>query len=665
MKGARRRYRALVALLAGLLAGAFLPEARAYIEAPHSLGKIVNLCTNVVLLRVEKVDREKNLILFRKVRDIKGLHSGEVVKHNIGRRGRNPGEWRVIMEWAEVGKTAIFFHNGGMSVTCIGHAWYQSGKFDAWWTLIHGEPFLPRTYCGPTGQLADLVTEMLQGKEVVLPCLADGSKDDLLRGRGRIQRMKASLTLDYDARRDFVGWGGEAFRRLDSMAGFTHSFTLPGTSPDAQAVCCLDVNGDGKPDVCLVGSGRLLVLKNVGDSLDTLAIPGLPTGCRAAAWADYNGDGKPDLLLATPAGPKLYTNLGNGTFRDDSNLLPRQPGWDLTAAVWIDCDGDGKPDILLANGFHGLVLFRNKGPASRPAFEDVSEAVGLGPNGVGSTVKGDSLTVCDVDGDGRPDFLYGAGKGVLVLNMPRGFIQARDCGISFRAGQVRPAFGDYDHDGLPDLFVPQKDGGKLFHNEGGGHFRDVTAQAGLGRFPGWATSAAWGDVDGDGNLDLVVGCLRGPNRFFRNKGGTFEDASEAAGLNRRVFNTQAVALADLNGDGVLDVVFNNEGQESCVLLGKRGWSAGPPTGAEPGAEEPDREGDEAAAEDADRASPDDDPTGAASRAAALVSPMPERPRPVGYFRVTLPEPFARRRPLRLAVPAEDGVRNPARREPPK
>jgi hypothetical protein len=65
-----------------------------------------------------------------------------------------------------------------------------------------------------------------------------------------------------------------------------------------------------------------------------------------------------------------------------------------------------------------------------------------------------------------------------------------------------------------------------------------------------------------------VGCLRGPNRFFRNRGdGTFEDASVKLGLNRKVFNTQAVCLADLNGDGVLDMVFNNEGQDPIVLLG--------------------------------------------------------------------------------------------------
>jgi hypothetical protein len=75
-------------------------------------------------------------------------------------------------------------------------------------------------------------------------------------------------------------------------------------------------------------------------------------------------------------------------------------------------------------------------------------------------------------------------------------------------------------------------------------------------------------VDNDGYLDLVVGCINGPNHYFRNKGdGTFEDASESIGLNQRIFNTQAVCLVDLNNDGVLDMVFNNEGQESCVLLG--------------------------------------------------------------------------------------------------
>jgi hypothetical protein len=180
-----------------------------------------------------------------------------------------------------------------------------------------------------------------------------------------------------------------------------------------------------------------------------------------------------------------------------------------------------------------------------------------------------------VDGNGRPDILYGAGTGLLLRNTPQGFIEAKDCGISYRPGKVGPVFGDFDNDGHSDLFVPQTGGCKLYRNDGKGHFQDVTAGSGeLARMTGLVTSAAWGDFDNDGHLDLLVGCLRGPNRFFRGKGdGTFSEMTENLGLQQRIFNSQAVALVDLNNDGMLDAVFNNEGQESCVLLGNREWAA--------------------------------------------------------------------------------------------
>src|SRR5262249_448909 len=167
--------------------------------------------------------------------------------------------------------------------------------------------------------------------------------------------------LDYNPKRDFVGWGGEDFRRLQGMPGFSHYSAVARVDPEAQAISSVDINGDGKPDLCLAGGPPIPPLHNGHAPLNELTPPG-PPGCRASVWADYNGDGKPDLLLATPAGPKLYTNEG-GTFRDDSHLLPHEPGYNLTAAAWIDYDGDGRPDLLLGNGFHGLRLYRNKGPA--------------------------------------------------------------------------------------------------------------------------------------------------------------------------------------------------------------------------------------------------------------------------------------------------------------
>jgi hypothetical protein len=645
-----RRVSLVLALIATAAASSlFVPSGRAYVEAPMSLGAVVAQSSHIVLMRVESVNKQNNSIVYRKVKDIKGKHPSDVIKHAIGRNGLRPDEWKPPVNWAEPGKLAVFFHNGGASETCIGTWWYQAYAGGEWWNHSHGEPYLLRSYSGPPEKLAALVAQMLEGREVIAPCMVDGAnKEDLHQRRGKIQRLKVSLKIqDYNPKRDFIGWGGEDFRRLFGMPGFTHLSALPRTDPEAQAISITDFDGDGKQDLCLVGGGRVVIMQNAGEALNEFVLPGV-SGARSAIWADFNGDARPDLLLVTPSGPRLFLNTATG-FREETHLLPKEALIGATAAVWIDYDGDGKPDLLVAHGYHGLRLYRNTldaaplikqldsddfperdraytllegvGPAVEPVlrqalagkvsvefrqrveklsqrwkngpgtiapvkskaviptwFTDVSTQVGLGTTGIGADLKGDALTVCDVNGDGIPDFLY---AGILVLGgkNERGeiaFSAVKDSGIAWGAGKVSAVFADFDGDGNPDLVLAAKTGVKLYTGDGKGRFTNVTGKSGdLAGFNGWATSAAWGDIDNDGQLDLVLGCLRGPNRCFRNKGdGTFEDCTEKIGLSQKIFNSQAVGLVDLNNDGQLDMIFNNEGQDSVVLLGSRESHAG-------------------------------------------------------------------------------------------
>jgi hypothetical protein len=239
-----KRGACLVACLA-LLAAA--PLARAYVEVPYALGRICQESTNIVLVEVTKVNKEKNLIIYKKVEDLKGKHPKDEIKHNVGQRGYHAREWQNIMNWAEVGKKAVFFHNGGASETCTGTYWYQCYPENEWWGLSHAEPFLLRSYCGDAEKLAAAVKEMLKGKEVVVPCMVDGNKENLHLRKAKLQRLKASMKLqDYNPKRDFVAWGGDG----DEVEEFKTFTLIAESTPGWKFLPQAEVKGDAwrKPD---------------------------------------------------------------------------------------------------------------------------------------------------------------------------------------------------------------------------------------------------------------------------------------------------------------------------------------------------------------------------------------------------------------------------------
>ena len=178
------------------------------IEKLYTLGGFCKEAPNIVLVEVARVNKEKNLIIYKKVRDLKGKHPAAEIKHNIGKRGYHEREWKSIMAWATVGKCAVFFHNGQGSETCIDDYWYQCFREGDWWGMSHAEPYLLRTYCGSPANLGTAVEQLMQGRDAIITCMADGNKEQLQLRKGKLQRIKAGAKrLDYNLKRDFVAWG--------------------------------------------------------------------------------------------------------------------------------------------------------------------------------------------------------------------------------------------------------------------------------------------------------------------------------------------------------------------------------------------------------------------------------------------------------------------------
>lgn len=120
------------------------------------------------------------------------------------------------------------------------------------------------------------------------------------------------------------------------------------------------------------------------------------------------------------------------------------------------------------------------------------------------------------------------------------------------------ALGDVDGDGRADIYFARLDGPNiLYRNLGGWKFKDVTEEAGVAAHHRYSTGAVFADIDGDGDLDLLVTAMDGPNTVFLNDGrGRFTDVTEESGLSSDGGST-TMALADIDGDGDLDLFVGN------------------------------------------------------------------------------------------------------------
>lgn len=267
----------------------------------------------------------------------------------------------------------------------------------------------------------------------------------------------------------------------------------------------------------------------------------------------------------------------------------------------LDFDADGWPDIYFVQsgatptdpprtGPSGSILYRNRGDGT---FEDVTSRAGVGGVGYGM-----GCTSTDMDNDGDEDLYVTAfGRNTLYRNNGNGTFTdvTEEAGVGDRRWGTSAAFGDYDNDSLPDLFVvnyvdftlgnnvycgdlkpgyrtychPRTFNGLpdvLYHNEGGGKFRDVTKQAGLYDPGGKGLGVVWGDFDSDGWQDLYIANDSTPNFLYHNNGnGTFVEIGQKAGVALGEEGLpragMGIAVGDCDEDGREDLLVTNLSQE--------------------------------------------------------------------------------------------------------
>jgi len=313
-----------------------------------------------------------------------------------------------------------------------------------------------------------------------------------------------------------------------------------------------DYNNDGYPDILVLrggwqgNDGRYpnSLLRNNGDNTftDVTEEAGLlsfhPT--QAAAWLDFNGDGWLDLFIGNESIPQLnqihpcelYRNNGDGTFTEcaDENGVAFVEF--VKGVASGDYDNDGRPDLYLSSRGFPNRLLRNAGPATAGGpkngawrFTDVAKTAG-----VADPLQSFPCWFFDYDNDGWLDIFV---SGYAIANA--GDVAADMVGGPTRAERVR-----------------------LYRNNGDGTFTDATRASNLYKVV-HTMGCNYGDLDNDGWLDFYLctgdpylGTLV-PNKMFRNDGGRrFQDVTTAGGFGQ-LQKGHAVGFGDINNDGMQDI----------------------------------------------------------------------------------------------------------------
>lgn len=388
------------------------------------------------------------------------------------------------------------------------------------------------------------------------------------------------------------------------------------------AIAVGDYDNDGLPDLYVTGYGHNVLYRNVGGCRfeDVTEKAGVKAGgfSTGAAWADYDRDGRIDLFVARyvhadlhqlPARDPhaegyrsvilqmpdamegetdyLYRNRGDGTFEDVSEKAGVGNARKLhgMGVVWGDYDNDGWPDLYVTNDGGMNYLYHNNGDGT---FTDNGILSGTATGAHGEIYGNMAADFGDYNRDGKLDLVtsrYSRQPVSLYRNDQIVFTDAAG-----EVGLAQPTlapvkwgvgFGDFNNSGWPDILMANgnfssqmdrletevkfREPLQLFHNREGRGFEEIANKAGLNDGPLESRrGTAFGDIDNDGNLDVVVFNVCGPPSLFLN---------ETHNANHRVLFRMVGTKSNRMGIGARVTVFAGAMQQVDEVRGGGGYNS--------------------------------------------------------------------------------------------